>query len=105
MTTVSRSTIHTPSGDIERKVYDLDYMILCDGYQYGAITINGERCSVRRVRDGSEWELLPELGTVRDISKEGLLDVCMSFARRLHGENPTDEECKEMIVKEWGLLI
>jgi hypothetical protein len=105
----TRETIHTPDGDIKRVVSDIDYMILCDGYQYGTITYSGiENTPIRRHRDASgegigDWELMP-IGTVRDINKEGLLTICMSFARRIHGENPSDEECEELINKEWALL-
>lgn len=105
----TREAIHTPEGDIKRVVSDIDYMILCDGFQYGMITYSGiENTPVRRVRDAAgegvgDWELMP-VGTVRDINKEGLLAICMSFARRIHGENPSDEECEDLINKEWALL-
>ena len=38
---------------IERSVKDIDYMILCDGWQYGSITYQGQHHSVRRRRDAN----------------------------------------------------
>jgi hypothetical protein len=55
---------------IERAVKDIDYMILCDGWQYGAITYQGQHHSVRRRRDANgngcgNWQVVVDRSLLR----------------------------------------